>query len=146
MILYLDTSALVKLYVAEPGRDLVLRAMTQAASVATNAIAYLELFSAVARLGREARLTDLEARRIKRDFTGDWREMAVVAASDALIRSAATYPSRFGLRAYDSLHLAAAHLLHKQGSEQVVFATFDRRLGHAAESLGMTVLSAEAAS
>lgn len=144
MTLYLDTSALVKLYVAEPGRDLVLRAMTQAASAATHAIAYLELLSAIASLQRGDRLTDQQAQGIERDFAGDWKEMAVVAATEALVRSAAAYPGRFGLGTYDSLHLAAANLLREQGGEQVVFATFDRRLSHAAVSLGMDMLSGDA--
>ena len=42
MTLYLDTSSLVKLYVAEPGSDAVRKLVDDATVVATSSIAYTE--------------------------------------------------------------------------------------------------------
>ncbi len=42
MILYLDTSALVKLYIDEPGRDIVMAAKAEAMKIACHDIGYVE--------------------------------------------------------------------------------------------------------
>ena len=48
MILYLDTSAMIKLYVDEAGRSAVLSALDNAVKVASHDIAYVEQRSALA--------------------------------------------------------------------------------------------------
>ena len=53
MTLYLDTSSLVKLYVAEPGSDAVRKLVDDATVVATSSIAYTETRAALARRRRE---------------------------------------------------------------------------------------------
>ena len=49
MILYIDTSALVKLYAKEAGTAEVQRAVAKAEQIATSLIAYVETRSALAR-------------------------------------------------------------------------------------------------
>jgi len=58
--LYLDTSSLVKLYVAEAGSDVVRQLVAEAAVVATCVVAYAETRAALARLRRERVLTAAE--------------------------------------------------------------------------------------
>ena len=70
MILYLDTSALVKLYVEEPLSQELTVAVAEA--VATSLIAYTESRAAFARARREARLSAQTYRRIVGDFVDDW--------------------------------------------------------------------------
>jgi len=53
MILYLDTSALVKVYVEEEGSPLVQGLIAGASLVATSRIAYAEARAALARASRE---------------------------------------------------------------------------------------------
>jgi len=55
--LYLDTSSLVKLYIAEPGSELVRELVNQAVVVTTSVIAYTETRAALARRRREGALT-----------------------------------------------------------------------------------------
>lgn len=55
MILYLDTSSLVKLYVAELGSAQVRQMVVRAGVVATSVVAFPEARSAFARLAREGR-------------------------------------------------------------------------------------------
>ena len=57
--LYLDTSALVKLYVEEEGRETVFEAVEGADRVATSTVAYAEARAAFA---RKVRLGDLQER------------------------------------------------------------------------------------
>ncbi|EDN65163.1 conserved hypothetical protein [Beggiatoa sp. PS] len=45
------------------------------------------------------------------------------------------------LRAYDSVHLAAADILFKQSQQSVIFASFDQRLNQAASQLGLQLLT-----
>lgn len=68
MILYLDTSALVKLYVEEPLSQELTVAVTEAEAVATSLIAYTESRAAFARARREARLSLPVYRRIVETF------------------------------------------------------------------------------
>ena len=53
MTLYLDTSSLVKLFIDEPGSDLVGRMVGAATVVVTSTVAYPESRAAFARLRRE---------------------------------------------------------------------------------------------
>ena len=56
MILYLDTSSLVKVYVDEPGYEETRKLIPQARSVATSLVTYVEMRSA---LGRKLRRGDI---------------------------------------------------------------------------------------
>ena len=62
MILYLDTSSLVKLYVEEGGSEEVRRDIHQASLVATSCVAYAEARAALARQHREGGLRTAERR------------------------------------------------------------------------------------
>ena len=57
MTLYLDTSALIKLYFDESGSVDVRKRVQQASMVATSRIAYVETLGAVARKVREGNLS-----------------------------------------------------------------------------------------
>lgn len=136
MIVYLDTSALIKAYVTEAGTERVLAVMRQAEAVASHLIAYVEAHAAFARLAREDVLDDAAHDRVRREFRADWSHYVQVGLSDALADRAAELVEGLGLRACDSLHFAAADYLHRHGDEAVRFACFDRRLNRAAQALG----------
>ncbi len=72
IILYLDTSALVKVYVEESYSDTVISAIAQADTVATHVISYVEAHAAFARLHRERIFTNEQFERVKREFVEDW--------------------------------------------------------------------------
>lgn len=140
MILYLDTSALIKLYIEEAGRDTVIVAVENAIKVASHDIAYVELRSALARLAREARLSPPERNEIRAEFENDWKALLVVETTHPLIRRAADFAERYVLRAYDSVHLAAADRISAASGIDVVFGCFDQRLNDAAQALGLMLL------
>lgn len=137
MILYLDTSALIKAYVTEEGTAEVLAAMGKAESVASHLIAFVEANAAFARLLREQVLNEKQGDAVKQEFSHDWGNYIQVGNDQTLLQRASELAEAFALRAYDSVHLAAADLLLKQSGMGVTFACFDRKLNHAAAILGL---------
>lgn len=131
MILYLDTSALVKIYVDEPGRAAVMRAIDAAATVATVRIAYAEARAAFARKRRERGLDTRGLRRVVEILDEDWPTFGIVDVTEPLVRRAGGLAERYGLRGYDAIHLAAAVALERGGAE-VSFGCFDDHLRRAA--------------
>lgn len=140
MKLYLDTSALVKLYVAEEGSPSVRGALDRAAFVATSAIAYVEARAAFVRRRRERRLSARGYRSIIQSLDADWTHYVVVEVTDSLIRESARFAERYGLRAYDAVHLASAAVLRGGLAEPITFASWDLGLEKAARRAGLEPL------
>jgi predicted nucleic acid-binding protein len=140
VILYLDTSALIKLYIDEPGREEVKKAVRGAPVVATHVVAYAEMRAALGRLNREGRLRDWPLERVKAAFEDDWKALALVAAEEPILRRAGDLAEGLGLRGFDAVHLAAAESLAIHGRIGVLFACFDGRLARAAATLGFALL------
>lgn len=140
MILYLDTSALVKLYVTEDHSDAVQAAAKAADSLASSVLAHVEVRAALARLQRERILSGPQHDLARRRFTQDWHDMQRVETGEALLERAAELAEAFALRAYDSVHLAAADYLARAANKPLVFACHDVALNRAARVLGMSLL------
>lgn len=140
MLLYLDTSALVKLYIEEDGSEQVSALYEQAISVGSHQIAFVEFHAALARRHREGDLRNQDFEAAKQSFTTHWADYLQVQTNQALLGSAAELAEAFALRAYDSVHLAAAKYLHQHSQEPVQFACFDKRLNLAAKMLSMALL------
>jgi len=138
--LYLDTSALVKLYVEEEGAPVVRNAVAQAELVATAAIAYVEARAAFVRRHHEGGLSTAEYRRVIRALDSDWARYLVVEVVDSLIRDAARLAEVHRLRAYDAIHLASAAAVHGRLAEPVTFASWDAGLEKVARREGLESL------
>jgi predicted nucleic acid-binding protein len=140
VILYLDTSALIKLYVAEEGTDAVREAIVRASVVAASRVAYVEARSALARARRESRIKERDFRKTVAELHEDWKRFLIVEVTDDLARQAGDIAERYGLRAYDALQLASALVLKNRVDASIVFLAFDRGLVQAAESAGLALL------
>ena len=140
MILYFDTSALIKLYVEEIASDRVRLAVDRAEAVTTHEITYPECRAALARLHREDRLLPDDFAAAKVAFEADWGTFLRIAARGPLLRRAGSLAETFALRGFESVHLAAAEYAQLQAGETIVFACFDDRLSAAASSLGIQPL------
>lgn len=142
MIIYLDTSALAKLFITEPGADQVAAAVNSALAVATHRIAYVEIHATLARAVRMGRIeaSSLDHRLL--EFETRWASLDVVDLTDSMVRRAAALAIRYGLRGFDSVHLAAALAVQDAvaGSETVAFAATDGRLADAARLAGLSLL------
>ena len=133
MMLYLDTSALVKLYVDEPMSQEVTAAVDEAEAVATSLIAYIEARAAFARARREARLSAQAYRHIVDAFVEDWPRYVAVEVTDRLVKEAGDLAVHRALRGYDAIHLASALSVRERVSSAVTFLAFDRALTVAAK-------------
>ena len=139
MILYLDTSSLVKLYVDEPGSADVRQLVDQAEIVTASVVAYAEGRAALARRRRERSLTVAEHRRAKRAFDADWPRVLALDVSDHLARSAGDLAERHRLRGFDALHLASfLRMVREFPSERVRFSSADVPLERAAQRAART--------
>ncbi len=137
MILFCDTSALVKLYILEDSsRDM--QALAGAASaIAVCRIAWAEMMAALARRVREFPNDTDAIEVVRKRLRADWPRYVVVEVTQALVELAGEYADTFALRGYDSVQLAAARTLQDMAGEEIQFACFDSRLGKAARMLGM---------
>ena len=144
MILYLGTSAFIKLYVNEAGAETVRAAVAGAQRIHTHWIAYPEMRAALARLHRMGRQTADVHREHKREFEADWRALNAILPTEHCLRRAGELAERFSLRGYDSVHLAAAEsLLIGHAGGFLSFASFDHALNAAAAALGLRLLVAD---
>jgi len=137
MILYLDTSAFVKLYVEEPLSQELTVAVSEAEAVATSLIAYAETRAAFARARREARLSAQIYRRIVETFVEDWPRYISVEVTDRLVKDAGDLAACRALRGHDALHLASSLSLCQQVTASVTFLAFDHALSLAAKQEGL---------
>lgn len=131
-LLYLDTSALLRLYTQEPDYQQVRELVAASGGVVCHQITYVEALAALA--GRRARklLRAAEYQTVQAAFKADWPTFRHVALDEQLIEDAAQLAQTHGLRAYDAVHLAAAQAVAPLGT---VFVTFDTALRRVAEQV-----------
>lgn len=135
---YLDTSALVKLYVREPGTEQVLRLASRAGDnhLAVLAIAQVEIRSALRRRERAGEIAGTVVIQLLERFQ---RHLEAVflrqAITDATYDVACALVDRHGLFALDAVQLAGYLALQtSSGSNNPIFVSADRHLLKAAEA------------
>jgi predicted nucleic acid-binding protein len=132
--LYVDSSAILKRYVREPGSDIVADALDRADVAVTGVHTSVEVRRNLARL--------LDGRALpaaRRQFEIDLEAFALVALDAATCEAAAVVAETTGVRTLDALHLGAAQ---RAGGPSLAFLTFDVRQAIAARALGFTVIGA----
>ncbi len=138
MILYLDSSAFVKIYIDEPESLDVIGAVTATGvTTTTHEIAHIEIRSAMASAMRRNTISVVSWDTAKLRFLSDWQSTVVVRTTDELLHRAGELAEGFALRAYDSLHLATVEFLNLQSEGEIQFGCFDKRLSEAARLLGI---------
>jgi len=139
LILFCDTSALVKLYISETESKALQSLAEKADALAVSRIAWAEMMAALARRAREVPADAATMDEVRERLSRDWPSYLVVEVTQALVEQAGEYADVFALRGYDSVQLASARLLQSASGEEVRFACFDARLARAATTLGMVV-------
>lgn len=136
MIVYLDTSSVIKLYVSEDGSEVVRRLVGSASIVSTSIVTYPESRAALARLRREGALTAAKLKSAKRQLDEQWPSFVAILATNALCQAAGDLAEQYALRGFDSIHLASfAEVANRAGPRQTRFSSFDDRLNEAARKL-----------
>ncbi|MBW1804451.1 MAG: type II toxin-antitoxin system VapC family toxin [Deltaproteobacteria bacterium] len=137
MILYLDTSALVKRYFREPYSNDILSRWKSATQLVTSFVTYAETMAAIYRKKREAELAETLIRKITQSFHLDWQSFIRVEVNDQLNGFIDRVIEGHPLRGFDAIHLASAMAIHERLPENFVFACFDSRLLQAARAQGL---------
>lgn len=146
---YLDSSAVVKRYIEEPGSAWV-RRICEAHDADTDEklhyisigeIAVTEVAAAFAILVRRNIIPKRIGERAYKQFVSEFRgEYEIVTLTPTLILSAAELTQRHPLKAYDAIQLALAihaNDLLKENALSLIFVTADKTLLQAAQSEGL---------
>jgi predicted nucleic acid-binding protein len=145
LILYLDTSALTKLYVEEAGSAEVRRLVEASGIVATARVAYPEARAALARRCREGAFSAEGLRRATAALDADLASFAIIELAADLAHAAGDLAETQALRGFDAVHLASALEFARMAGETPVFCCADDRLSAAAGRLGLAIAGAPAA-
>lgn len=135
-VLAIDTSALLRRYVADRQRPLVMATMAEADVWVASALARSELMLALHQSAQDL-ASQQESWRVVRD---DWEAMWEVPVDGRCLARATEIGARYAITLVTAIHLAAADRLPRP----VRFLTFDRRQIPAAADLGFTVVSPSA--
>lgn len=143
MNLYLDTSALVKLYIRERGTDDVKLWLAQADSVTTSIITLAEAYAAFSRAVRAKNVTQGTAEQAVRQLRTQWPLFLKTPIAEKTVARAAELAWTIGLRGYDAIHLASAELWQAALEMPVKLVTYDNQLAVGTVQLGLDVLPAQ---
>ena len=139
---FLDTSALVKLYVQEPGTDRLLPLISDRPEnrFAVLAIAVVEIRSAIRRRQRVGDVDIEVATAILKSVQSHMETRFIrQAVNETVIDAALEMIDRYTLRAYDAVQLAGCLVLGTIAAESFTFVCSDHRLLEAARSEQLTV-------
>ena len=142
MIVYMDTSALVKHYVLEPGSNRVLKFWNQADAIAISVVGYAEVLATFQRKYREQSLSDDELEALISEFKDDWSMFNRVDVKMILFPIIDRLLKDYRLRGFDVIHLSSCIKLHESINDEVVFLCADHRLLEAAEREKITTVDA----
>jgi predicted nucleic acid-binding protein len=137
LILFCDSSALVKLYLQEDDSGAVRSQAAASELLAVCRIAWVEVMSALAKRARERPQDTAAIAKARERFEADWPRYLCLELTQELAELAGDYADTFALRAYDSVQLAAAELARRDMPGELQFACFDLRLIKAARVLGI---------
>lgn len=140
---FLDTSALVKLYVQEPGTDRLLTLISNRLEnrFAIVALSVVEIRSAIRRRQRAGDIDATVATTILQNVRSHLETRFIrQAVNDPVIDTALEMIDRYTLRAYDAIQLAGCLVLCAIAAEVYTFVCSDHRLLEAARSEQLGVL------
>ncbi len=141
MINFFDSSALVKRYIKEHGREKVNSLIENASLVAVSRLAYPEVLSALTRRRATLKLTDEEFGLLLSEFRSDWEQLTVFDISDETMHHVDEVIENHRLRGADSIHLSTAIWMKKTVNSQITFITSDKELLSAARKERFKVIN-----
>lgn len=140
MILCLDTSSLVKLYVEEAHTPAVKEWVEGAELIATCRVSYPETLSALDRRFRSGDFSKREYDLLIEGFGLDWLNFVTLDFDEI---EAGRLVRKYGLRGFDAVHLSSAKMLMRDENVSLFFSSFDERLNKAAVAEGLELLMPE---
>jgi len=138
MILYFDTSALVKSYIKEAGSENVVELIESAETIGSSSLAKVEMAAALEKGVRHKWVARTNALKAWNGFLDDWPFFTRLVVSAATIDRASALAWEYSLRGYDATHLACGLIWQETLDTQITIATFDRDLWRASDKAGLT--------
>jgi uncharacterized protein len=135
--LYFETSAFVKLLVAEAGSRTALQAWRGGFHMHTSPLLFVETRATLAAARRRTRLTDEQLAAAKLALRAMRADVNEVQVDAAVLAHAEDLAEREALRGYDAVHLASALFASTD-----VLVTADAALVDAGRRCGLTVVDA----
>jgi predicted nucleic acid-binding protein len=139
MNLYIDTRALIKLFIQETSSDEVRSLVENADMVATGLITRAETAAGINRLTRMSLVTQAECEAALSNFRKEWGDYHRIIVTEQIVIRADFLTGQYSLRGYDAVHLACALTWSELLGAPVTIATFDKELHEAAQKSGMEV-------
>ncbi|MGH9159839.1 MAG: type II toxin-antitoxin system VapC family toxin [Vicinamibacteraceae bacterium] len=136
MIAYIDTSALLRLVLREPGALEDLRSYD---ALVSSELMAVESYRTLDRLRLQGSLTTEEAA-VRRKAVADWLEAIDLVLLRPPVLSRAGDPLPMSLGTLDALHLATALIWRDRVGPLPIIATHDTALGLTARTFGFDVV------
>ena len=133
MIVYFDTSALLKLLIEEAGSDIAERLWDGAERVIGSRLVIPETAAALAAARRATRISGSRHAWAKKLMAQRHTQMNLVDPTMSLCHAASELAEVHALRGYDAVHLVSALLVR----EGITVATWDGDLSRAARAEGL---------
>jgi predicted nucleic acid-binding protein len=140
MNLYIDTSALIKLFIQEENSNEIRRLVENADLVATGLITRAETPAGINRLARMNVINQAECEAALHNFRKEWEDYHRILVTEQIVIRADFLTGQYSLRGYDAVHLACALTWSELLGASVSLATFDKELYQAAKKSGLQAL------
>jgi predicted nucleic acid-binding protein len=135
VIAYVDTSALLRLVLREPG---ALEELRSCEALVSSQLIAIESLRTIDRLRLQGVLSAEEAAS-RRETTIEWLEAVDLVVLQRPILARASEPFSTALGTLDALHLSTALVWQDRMAQRLVMATHDRDLALAARSFGLEI-------
>ncbi len=140
MRIFLDTSALAKRYVQEPGSGELSELLTSITSeIFISTLAFVEFASAMGRKLRNKEIAKAKVGEAIKELEEDWYEVfAKIPLEDTLAETGAAIALEHSLKGADAVHLASAQLIDAE-----LFVASDKKLVRMAKKMGINSYNPE---
>jgi len=140
VIAYFDSSSIVKWFFDEPYAEVARSIKDETDAAFTSLVSYPEVLSSFNRAWKEGRCSKSDMELVQNEFIRIWRDFLWIKPNEKLILDTRELISKYGLRGFDSIHLASSLLLREQSNGmEIFFSCFDRTLNKAAKKEGLTI-------
>jgi len=138
-VVYFDSSALVKLLLSEPGRNVAIEVWNGCDLAVSSRLAYAEVCATIAAAGRNHVLDEHSLRRTWQLWQERWATTSPIELDAEVELRAGQFAVRHALRGADAVHLASAVAVT---DANCTMAVWDRRLHAGAMAEGLAVVPA----
>jgi predicted nucleic acid-binding protein len=142
-MVYLDSSALIKRFIAEKGSAFVDHIVRRHRPITTSRLSYIEIYSCFARLKRQGSLSEKAHASASKQFEREFLRYRRIEWTPELFAIARALLEKHPLRSLDAIQLASAAQLKQVAGDLLIFAGADRRLLDAAAAEGFRIVDVE---